>query len=193
MQNLLTKVLDYLDSILGLKKENPSESPPEKFSFQDLGTGKEDTLFSVIYSEIGENLRSLRYTEQSMVNIFFAMLGFLTIGAFSIVEANIIPSLAKSFLILVIIAAITLLWLQAHARIHHDHLSYMHLSKRRNFLSHARGGWISSFETSLKPPNVIAPIPSPGYRKTQAFVAISALTVIFILILGAIFVLRLGF
>lgn len=180
---MLSSLFRVLDAALGIHPPNPPEPPPPPDSWTG-NTSSSEML--ALYSELGEEMRALRTTEFSVATIFYAVIGFLIAGTFSVLATDSLSPNVKTAVVIATILSQVALYVPVHRRIAQDNNSYTHLLSRRRYLEHI---WFwhgmpgrpsnSGFENS-----------EPGYRLTQRMLASSVVIFSFSLASALIFTLQ---
>lgn len=170
---MMEAILRLLDKLMGLSKPDIPEPPAMP---PDLSPERQARL-SDLYLELGSEMRALRATEASMAALFFTVVGLLFAGGISLLGSEKLSWSVKCWGIVGSSLFLLLFWFALHARILHDHVSYSHLMSRRSFLD-AQWFWP---DMPGRPPHLKGGHGGPGYRKTQALIALSALSVLTLL------------
>jgi len=177
---MMEVILRLLDKLLGLSKPVIPEPPPMPANL----TPERQARLSDLYLELGSEMRALRATEASMAGLFFTVVGLLFAGGISLLGSEKLSWGVKLWGIVGSSLFLLLFWFALHARILHDHVSYSHLMSRRSFLD-AQWFWPGM---PGRPPHLATGHGGPGYRKTQALIALSALsvlTLLFVMLIAA--------
>jgi hypothetical protein len=126
-----------------------------------------------LYAELGQEMRALRTTEASTIAAFYAVTGLIFAGGATVLSSDSFQFPVKAAAIIGSVVFLLAFWLMVHSRIAHDNASYAHLMSRRRWIEQ-RWFWPGM---PGRPPNIGHGPSGPGYRKTQALVALSALAV----------------
>lgn len=126
------------------------------------------------YKETHSEMRALRDTEFKIVALYYQVSAFVFAGNMATMASTSATYAVKSWTGTLSVFFLLIFWGLVHRRIAHDHQSYsFHIEYKR----YLESKWFGD-EFSERPPNTAnTKSAGPGYRKTQALIALSALSV----------------
>lgn len=139
-----------------------------------------------LYSELGQEMRALRATEFSVATIFYAVVGFLVAGSFSVLATDSLSSSVKIAVIGFTVASFFAIYAPVHHRIARDNTSYAHLMVCRRFIE-KQWFWQGM---PVTPSTSTFADPAPGYRLTQRMLFGSLLVFSLTLVAALVFTLQ---
>ncbi len=143
------------------------------------------SCIEALYAEAGSEMRVLRNTEFQGAALFYQVCGFILTLNTAVMVINWPPTIALCLIPLISCTFLVCYWCTLHARIAHDHMSYAyHMNIKRSAENYWLGiGFIGKPKNTIHKKGSFA---GPGYRNTQALIALST---IFVLITSGVLLL----
>ena len=171
MRSLILRSLDFLMGIEILRIDEP------------IIPGEREHLVE-LYREINADMRILRDTEAKTVALFYSFCGFVFAGNL-VVLGSASPAVSDLLRIFITIPSVLFVlgfWFAVHSRIAYDHMTYEFLMRHRKSIEKE---WFKA-DFPEKPKHLGDEPSGPGYRKTQELVALTAVGVCAIMLIGIV-------